>query len=208
MAIPVRRPPPGRRVKIEGLWFSLMRDIDQRNLRKLLPHGRVTWLHERIKFTILNPIDHMLPTSPKSDMWNERTYGLFLIVTVICCAIEGMGSFLMPRYTRPGKKFDAFAHRYLRIPKPVTTIPWLWHGVRNALAHSLCIIEGGLNGPKQPYIKRSKDGPLMDVWKFYADFKRGVDSYFRDLSHSKLTDPIFVCFQNRFQRIIVQGKRD
>ena len=197
-------------ISIAGVNYSGFIDYDRENLRKASLKTRILWLEYRVKKIITDPLDQVLPPEapcykPVND--GDRTFNL-CGVTLVACAIEGLGHFLTGNEDTNGTSFKVWIAAYMpdwnKTINGMRLIDWLWDSARNGLAHQLTFKTGGTEAHEGKRFVETADGQIeMDPFLFYADFKTGLVRYFDELKTIiKLQTP----FEARFMNTLLPGR--
>jgi hypothetical protein len=190
--------------RIAGYDYSGFIDYDRTALGTATPNTKIEWLEYRIKKVQIDPLDHIFPpTAPGHQAANppEATFNL-CGVTLIACAIEGLGHFMTGQVDQNGDSFKAWILQYMpawnaTTPNRVRILDWLWDSARNGLAHQLTFKSGGTEAQGAGRFAEGRDGQIqMDPFVFYSDFKAGTRSYFQDLGTNRT---FRTNFENRFR---------
>lgn len=171
------------------------KDYDEQVLkREGLPlTDKVEYLRFRLRMVIFDPLDNVfLNSAPHHSVVNGPGMSFFFIgTTIICCCIESLGGFILARGGGSRKRFKEFLEKYLpdwavHSPAGVYVPDWLWENLRNALAHSLLIDNGGLEN-LGTFRFRDKGQKKLEVHAelLYTDLKNAVEVFFADI----LRDP-------------------
>lgn len=201
---------------IKGIDFSLFWDIDRGDLSKLPFDGRVRWLHERVKMTLLEPLRIL-------EEAQERTYPWLVITELVCSGIEALGGFHADGLHGSRMFFCGFVHDFMSrdfaksAPEKngthSTYCEHLWGNFRNALSHGFALEWGGLwhsNESGLPgYLRPNKIGEGLAICprSLLADFRQAVDAHFARLLADGEASRIGASFQRRFQAILTQQGR-
>ena len=194
-------------INIEGVDYTGFIDYDRTALRKASLQARILWLEYRVKKILTAPLDQIFPPgAPYHAQINDgdRTFNLSG-VTLVACAIEGLGHFLTGNSDENGASFKAWVMAYMPDWDKTTSNwrvrDWLWRSARNGLAHQLAFANGGTecNGGKR-FVEKSDGQIEMDPFLFYGDFKAGVGRFFADL---KSKPQIQSSFQQRFESTLL-----
>ncbi len=174
-------------ITINGTQFQGFIDYDRSLLRAASDDVWIAWLEYRVYLVLIDPLDEVFPhNAPHHGVVNAGDKTFFLAgVTLICCAIEGLGHFKTGN-SKEGLSFLAWLQHYM--PKWNTSVggrslpDWLWKDARNGLAHQLGFKSGGIQAVGSAVATTLPDSQIeMDPDKFYADFKSGVAQFFADL---------------------------
>ena len=194
---------------IEGVDYTGFIDYDRTKLGKASPEAKIIWLEYRLQKVLIDPLDQIhLPTAPCHNQVNAGDQTFYLCsVTLIACAIEGVGHFLTGKEDTNGDSFKAWLARYMPDWYKKTATwniqDWLWKSARNGLAHQLAFTNGGIecNG-SQRFVEKADGQIQMDPNLFYEDFKKGVGDFFQELK-SKKYDKMNTAFKNRFESTLL-----
>jgi hypothetical protein len=176
-------------MNIEGTLYTGFIDYDRVRLRTATPSARIRWLEYRVEKVLIGPLDQILPPAAACHNQVNAAGNTFNLcgVTLVACAIEGLGHFLTGRDDNNGASFKAWVTRYMpqwnkRTPNGVRVNDWLWDSARNGLAHQLAFKTGGTEDNGGLPYEEKRDGQIqMNPFRFYADFKTGVGLFFREL---------------------------
>jgi len=199
-------------MNIEGTEYTGFIDYDRVALKKASLQAKILWLEYRVKKVLIDPLDQLLPPdAPCHKQVNDgdRTFNL-CGVTLVACAIEGLGHFLTGDPDETGASFKAWVITYMPdwdkiTPNNCRVRDWLWTSARNGMAHQLTFTSGGTecNGGQRFVEKR--DGQIeMDPFLFYSDFKAGVGRFFQNL---KANGKMQTAFQGRFMSTLLTERR-
>jgi len=93
--------------KIEDADFSLFWDIDRPKLAQLSFSGRVTWLHERTRETLLKPLDVLKNAQKDALVWLAGT-------ELICAGIHSLAGFYgNGKHGAAASPFCRFVHNFM-----------------------------------------------------------------------------------------------
>lgn len=194
---------------VSGLVFSGWKDYDRPVLTQTLAlEDKVFYLRKRLELIAFNSLDQIyLRSSPRHDVVNGPDMSFFFIgATICCCCIEALGGFVTGTERPNQKNFDAFLASYMtkwhgKTLAGVDVPRWLWHNLRNGLAHGLVIQEGGLDDLKDQRVKDVAPGKIVvHAELLYADLKQGAERFFSDLM-SGGDPPLNRRFEARFHDI-------
>ena len=189
--------------RIDGYDYSGFIDYDRPDLRTATLNTRIEWLKYRLKKVLIDPLDQVFPPSGQCYARvseGDRTFNL-CGVTLVACAIEGLGHFMTGQADENGASFKAWLIRYMPGWNGTTAngerIPdWLWDSARNGLAHQLTFKSGGTEPRGAGRFNLGQDQQIeMEPFVFYDEFKAGVTVFFQALqtNHTLRTN-----FENRF----------
>jgi hypothetical protein len=218
--------PMGRK-KIEDIEFTLFYDYDQlenQNLSKLTPDGKIEWFQYRMEVVFLSPIRKLfdrqsdvhkqLNSSPYSEWpWNAFITAAF---SILLNGVEALGSFLpySKKFVNESKRnrsknyyrFREFICKYMGDWNTNITgtsykssyLPEiLWDHFRNGIAHAFVIEGGGIEYDTDPTNKwKIKWGRYLEIEpiRFFEDFLKGLNSFFKDVKGNQR-----MYFLNRFK---------
>lgn len=208
-------PPARSQIRLAGVTFPLFKDYLHRQdlapqLAALPFDDKLKYLKARVTLAILDPLDEILSFEASGI---TRKYHLLNLITVLSCAIDGLGSFLVPAGSSKKSCFKAFAtgfmdHRFSNKICTSTQTPYwkfMWDFFRNGMAHTVCIEKGGLERRSHRYFKDDPlTGLIIDVDFLVRDFKRGVRELFRDLRTAGHAGVYANSFEDRFNRVFVR----
>jgi hypothetical protein len=194
-------------MSIKGTNYTGFIDYDRAALRKASVETRILWLEYGMKKVITDPLDQILPPEapchkPVND--GDRTFNL-CGVTLVACAIEGLGHFLTGEDDLNGISFKRWI-KYFMPDWNITVdglhmVDWLWDSARNGLAHQLAFKDGGTETTNSSKFVRKSDGQIeMDPFLFYADFNEGVAKFFK---HLKTEVALQTIFERRFMNTLL-----
>jgi hypothetical protein len=104
-------------VRIDGKDWMLFKDYDKPNYSYLSSNGKVEYLEKRVQLVLLDPLNEI-----KQDVLTKKTneYHWLCVVTLICCAIEATGGYLIGKDSKlakrkgiNGKAFRNFVQNYM-----------------------------------------------------------------------------------------------
>ena len=189
-------------------------DHDNRILRLPLSiRDKAYYLEKRFNIVFFGPMDNIfLRSAPNHKAVNSPDMSFFLLgTTVLCCAIEAVGEFLLGGGD-PGDRFKTFLRAYLpqwsRKTKKRTILPdWMWKHLRNALAHAGAISRGGMVylGSRR-FRERMKGRVEVHTEILYQDFKKAFSRYLADVAAQKDRSQV-VNFERRFKEIFIDSQR-
>lgn len=211
------RPLPRARneIKLGGIKFPLFKDyLHRQNLATQLAalsfHEKLKYFEARVKLVILDPLGEILRLE-KSGV--TRKYHSLNLITILSCAIDGLGSFLVPAGKTKKDCFEAFATGFMdrrfrnKICKSTGTEYWkfMWDFFRNGMAHSVCIEKGGLERRMHRYFKDDPvAGLIIDVDLLVKDFRKGVRTLFKQLRTGGTSGVYANRFEDRFNRVFLR----
>jgi hypothetical protein len=193
---------------IEGQDYTGFIDYDRAKLKTATVDARILWLEYRIKKVLIEPLDQVFPpNAPCHQAVNQgdKTFNLCGI-TLVACAIEGLGHFMTGQSDQNGDSFKAWLMRYMSNWNQTTAngVPirsWLWDSARNGLAHQLTFKRGGTGCHGGKRFVELGDGQIeMDPFVFYDDFKAGVTLFCHDLKNNA---NIQTNFETRFRTTLL-----
>jgi len=194
---------------IEAYNYTGFIDYDRVQLRTASINAKITWLEYRLRKVLIDPLDQVFPPDGpchQSVNQGDRTFNL-CGVTLVACAIEGLGHFLTGNSDATGDSFKTWVRAYMpdwdrTTPQGVRIRDWLWDSARNGLAHQLAFKNGGTEAQGPGRFAEGTDGQIqMDPFVFYLDFKRGAVFFFRDITTNAT---IQTNFGNRFAASFLQ----
>ena len=180
------------RATIEGMQFTLLRDEDAPNLRKLqTPDGKLKWLEKRVDFALIKPCQKAMREAQDNDL------GLVLM-TGICAGISAASTFLhgrQPNKQGENKKFFVnFLTHYMdpdlcgQCGTGTTWHNWLYSHLRCSLSHAFVIDRGGFDFDLPAYVNSHCEEPKIDARRFLDDFKAGWKKYLNEIRGPNATD--------------------
>ena len=194
-------------VIIEGMRFTLQRDYDLAQLRRLSLEGRIEWLRRRVNYVVLTPLRLMMPAKLGELLWSKDCNGVMLLVTLIALSIEALSQFAFPGLQ--GDRFNKFCMRFLfssQLKNRSDRLAWLWQKVRNGLVHNLAILEGGieLRRGHRYCFRRTQHGVEMDPTVFLDRFDMGCKRFFANLAKHPRS-AMRITFAETFERRLILG---
>jgi hypothetical protein len=186
-------------------------DIDAPHLPELDPAERIDYLELRIRKVLLRPLEQLVESS--DFLGNSDSSAISIVAASICHGIEAMGRFMLNGSSDPEGEgcFVAFSGDYmnedLRLKRinGVSYARLLWRYFRCGLSHGFCIRHGSFDGGRDdPYLTCKKSHLNVNPYRFYSDFRHGVELYPSDLRKAKPTDELRQDFDKTFDKIFVQ----
>lgn len=201
---------------IEGFNFTLFFDYDyhrEKVLQRLSDEGKISWLEARTRMIFLDPMITLFDRSSKAHeelntpQYSKPRTGTLLLVSLLMNGIEAFGSFLNSNNSKKDN-FYAFINKYMFDWKIQITTPLqgktalseiLWKSYRNGLAHSFAIEGAGIDPVAGKGKYKIEDNILqIDIWKFFDDFRKGVEQMFKDFRNDTAVKKRFL---KRFKNV-------
>lgn len=187
------------RITLNGKEFNLLKDysLKQRDDLMALPtNDKLRYLEERARLVFLDALDEWL------NLLNSKSLSSFHelnIVTIVCCAIEGLGHYLTGD-DNAGNAFRRFIEEFMPSFSPVQQE--LWDDFRNGLAHGFCIKKGGIEkSVGKPFEFVDGKGIKVDFDIFVSDFKGAFGNFFKKLELEK--EKFEENFTARFKEVLI-----
>ena len=183
---------PDSRLECSG-WIDEDKAILKKH-RSLSIKDKVFYLKNRFHIVFFGPMDTcFLRSAPYHRRVNSKDFSFFLLgTTLICCAMEAVGAFMLGGKERPSpgenkRRFVKFLQHYMKSWNKSTAggthIPnWMWNNLRNSLAHSMTISRGGMADLGKKRFNEVRHGVVtIHAESLYRDFRRGFSAYLRDV---------------------------
>ena len=163
----------------------------------------VAWFRKRFEKVVARPLREV--RSLGRD--NEAIWDLNLcVVTIICCAIEALGSFYQPN-ARDSVAFSHFVrafmdpkHRERAAADGRTYAKILYGQFRCGLAHGFSIEGHEVATRPDEYIVEDHGSVSIDLWTLFEDLERAFDRYLARVdSHKRVRQK----FLERFDELFV-----
>lgn len=193
--------------------FTFYKDYDYKYLTQFCYSQKVEWFECRIKKLLIEPLERILNGEKYiiSRLNDEPNCNIMLaMVTLICCGIDMMGSFLEGKNAKHDT-FTNFLEKYMnedyatKSYKNKKYSKILRDDFRNGLAHGLYIKEGSsLEGKDRPYFEEKEDGLAINSWKLFDDFKNGVKKYIEKLKNPEVDSQLREKFEQRFKEVFIK----
>jgi hypothetical protein len=187
------------RITLNGKEFSLFKDYSLKHrgdLMALQMDDKLKYLEERARLVFLDALDEWLGILNSKDL---SSFHELNIITLVCCAIEGLGHFLTGD-DNSGKAFRQFIKEFMPAFSPIQNE--LWNDFRNGLAHGFYIKHGGIEkGLRKPFKSDGGKGIELDFDIFVSDFKTAFDNFFKKLETEK--EKFEENFAARFKEVLI-----
>jgi hypothetical protein len=185
-------------IRIDGRDWTLFKDYDWQHYSNLSLQGKIEYLEKRVQLILIDPLEEVKRRS-LTKVTDE--YYWLCLVTLVCCAIEATGAYLVGRDRKSAKKkkanfkaFESFIQQYMPIYNPF--VEDLWKYFRNGLAHGFCIIKGGIElGLLKPAQRDANIGVQINADEFLDNFKKGFSNYIKDLRSQPLNSRVIKKFE-------------
>lgn len=186
-------------ITLEGKKINLFIDDAKKPVLKSLNYqSKITWLEERAKLLLLDPVQEILEKQSKREL---SKYHLLNLTTILCCAMEGLGRY-MPGSSKPGKAFKNFVEHFM--PEAKHYGKNLWEDFRNGLAHGFCIQKGGIEQNENWYFREHPTIALqVNIDRFVSDFERAFQDFFDRLKSESETGECGKSFLKRFEYLFL-----
>ena len=191
-----------KRVHISGLTFYSGLD----DLSKMAPDEKIDWLRRRLNKVVIRPLLEV----KRIGRDNQAVWDLNLgVVTMICAAIEALGSFYQPN-KKDEKAFREFVHEFMDAEyrkalsgsaKQKTYADVLYGQFRCGLAHGLTIEGHEVTTRPSRYLRDDSGYVSIDLWSLFEDMRRSIDKYLTRVHTHKTTQARFL---QRFNRLFVE----
>lgn len=200
---------PRYRFPVCGKGYSGWKDYDRPVLEgDLCLEDRLAYLRSRLDLICFNSLDRVyLRSSSHHSAVNGPEMSFFILgTTVICCAVEALGGFVLNNHRSNGVKFRAFLDKYMpewsaSLSNGSTVRDWLWDNLRNGLAHGFVIKNGGMEDLKMARFQEQAPGKvLIHAEMLYQDLKVGKDRYIAEVA-GKSDIPLTKNFEKHFQEV-------
>jgi hypothetical protein len=200
-----RLPATSDKIVLNGIEFSLFKDyVDKGALAGLSFDDKLRYLKARAMLVFLEPIDEIFGLEKSGHL---AKYHLLDLVTIICCAIEGLGHYLKGT-DESGPSFKLFIEEFMKTlltiqsGKPISD--YLWEDYRNGLAHGFCIKNGGIERGGSWYFKPDpKIGLQINIDSLILDFKQSFEKFFDRLQVEGENGTFGEAFKKRFKEIFL-----
>lgn len=190
-------------------------DYDRDRLPSLSPADRIDYFERRVRLVAVSPLRRILAT--EIIVQGEDSSALLIFGVSVCCAIEAAGKFLTGGVVGNALRFHSFLNKYMSPDFRAKTIDGLvygealWRHFRNGLAHGFTVCHGGFEGgPGEPYFLARKicgrDSLEVNPTMFFSDYVAGFERYLADLRAASLNDPLFMGFNNVFEKVFIRGE--
>jgi hypothetical protein len=201
-----RLPAPINTLNFGGQEMSLFKGyVDKSLLKALSFDDKITYLRARAILIFLDPLEEILYLEKENAL---AKFHLLNLMTIICCAIEGLGHYLTGkvgfRTARPA--FEKFVKEFMnpdfqKVHNGKTYSRILWEYFRNGLAHGFVIEKGGIERKLSGYFNVDpKIGLEIDVDLFVSDFKKGFEDFFKKLQSEGDNSGLGNNFKKIFQK--------
>ena len=210
-------------IRLNGEEFSLFKDFLHESgkvpiLASLPFELRVKYLEERAKLILLEPLEELIYLINRNV---TKKYHLLNILTLICCCIEALGHYLLPKKIRKeNKKVHASPRDYFK--KFVKVFmnedfqkkcgkterkysDFIYNVFRSGLAHGFCVERGGITKATGIYFNydMGKDTLILDIDCLIEDFREVFSEFFKTLYSGGSAGTYGVTFENRFKQLIL-----
>lgn len=202
-----RLPAPINTVNLGGQEMSLFKGyVDKSLLEALSFNDKITYLKARAILIFLDPLEEILYLEKENAL---AKFHLLNVMTIICCAIEGLGHYLTGKVGIGTAKtaFEKFVKDFMnpdfqKVHDGKTYSLILWEYFRNGLAHGFVIEKGGIERKLSGYFNVNPQiGLEIDIDYFVSDFKKAFEDFFKKLQsegdNSKLGKHFKKVFQKR-----------
>ena len=190
-------------------------DYDRDRLPSLSLADRIDYFERRVRLVAVSPLRRILAT--EIIVQGEDSSALLIFGVSVCCAIEASGKFLTGGVVGSALRFHAFLNNYMSPDFQLKTIDGLaygealWRHFRNGLAHGFTVCHGGFEGGQgEPYFLVRKicgqDSLEVNPTLFFSDYVAGFERYLADLRAASLNDPLFMGFNNVFEKVFIRGE--
>ena len=188
------------RVGVGGLTFYS--DID--DLNSMSPKEKVDWLRQRFEKVVIEPLREV----ERLGRHNPAIWVLNLgVVTIICAAIEALGSFYETD-KKDREAFPDFVHKFMhsQYRRHVTGSKKtyghvLYEQFRCGLAHGLTIEGHEIATRPRQYLHDDSGCVSIDLWSLFEDMRRAFARYLTKVHTDKA---IRACFLRRFDKLVIQ----
>jgi len=193
-------------IRIDGREWTLFKDYDKPYYPTLSLQGKIEYLEKRVQLILIDPLEEI---KRKSLAKETDEYYWLCIVTLVCCAIEATGAYLVGRDRKSAKKkranfraFESFINEYMSVYKPY--VDDLWSYFRNGLAHGFCIEKGGIElNLTKPAKRDAKVGVQINADEFFDNLKRGFSNYIEDLRKQLVGAKIIQNFEKTWRWVFL-----
>lgn len=160
----------------EPTYYSGLDDLSKKSEAE-----KVAWFRGRFDKIIIRPLQEVRAVGPA----NERLWDLNLgVVTIICSAVEALGSFYLPTERSDRVKFIRFVEDFMnpRYRESSTTLgetyaTILYEKFRCGLAHGLSIEGHEVATRPAEYISDEKGYISIDLWSLFEDMEQALEVY-------------------------------
>lgn len=164
---------------------------------------KIRWFRERFKKVISRPLREVQRLGPRNPaIWDLN----LIVVTVICSAVEALGSFYSPG-VKDETAFDNFATEFMdpiyREKSPATGMTYariLYGQFRCGLAHGFTIEGHEVTTRPGKYLTDDDGYVSIDLWTLFQDMERASRKYLERVETDK---GIRADFVRRFDKLFV-----
>ncbi len=158
--------------------FDVYSGLD--DLSSMSESEKIAWFKSRFEKVVVRPLRAVRVIGVDNpDIW-DLNLG---VVTIICCAIEAVGSFHTPK--EPDRiAFDRFVSEFMDpmfrkgpAGRTRTYAQILYDQFRSGLAHGFSIVGHEVATRPNEYIVDDNGYVSVDLWTLFEDMERGVGRY-------------------------------
>ena len=187
----------GRTRAGELTYYSGLDDLSAASIEQ-----KIRWFRGRFRKVVSRPLREVQRLGPRNQAIWDLNLG---VVTIICSAIEALGSFYSPG-VKDEKAFDAFVKAFmdpiyqLKSAGGETYAKILYGYFRCGLAHGLTIEGHEVATRPGKYITDDRGYVSIDLWSLFRDMERARDRYIEEVETNRDTRARFI---SRFDKLFV-----
>lgn len=195
----------------EPTYYSGIDELENKTIDE-----KISWLEGRFNKTVFVPLEEVRRMGRENNKIWDLNIG---VVTLICCAIEALGSFCNPqpdsnelgRNSEDRYRFVRFVEEYMdKRYREVTSgdeklSEILYGKFRCGLAHGLTIEGHEVADRPREYITNKNGYISIDLWTLFKDFKQAFKIY---IEKTKTDEKLKEKFESRFNDIFIKPYED
>jgi len=181
-------------------YYSGLDDLSGKTERE-----KIEWFRGRFSKLVLTPLNEVRTIGNTNQLIFDLNLG---VVTLICTAIEALGSFYAPQAPRDKTKFVSFVDEFMN-PKyrekssrtNQTYSEILYEKFRCGLAHGMSIEGHEVASRPEEYISDDNGYVSIDLWTLFEDMKQAFEAYIgRVASDDQTKANFFARFHGLFEK--------